>query len=70
MQGFLYLILMIFVFSNEALNISDGIEEPGMVQWDLFGCLIVAWIVVYGVIWKGLHNSGKVWIRILLLWFK
>ena len=31
-----------------------------MIQWDLLGCLIVAWLVVYGVIWKGLHNSGKV----------
>jgi len=50
-------------WNNEALNISEGIDSPGMVQWDLFGCLLVAWIVVYGVIWKGLHNSGKI------LWF-
>ena len=39
---------------------SDGIEEVGYVQWDLLGYLILAWTVVYCVIWKGLHNSGKV----------
>jgi solute carrier family 6 GABA transporter-like protein 1 len=50
-------------WNNEALNISEGIEEAGMIQWDLFGCLLFAWLVVYGVIWKGLHNSGKI------LWF-
>ena len=46
--------------SNEVLHVSGGIEEVGEVQWDLFVCLIVAWILVYGFIWKGLHNSGKV----------
>ena len=39
---------------------SSGIEEVGYVQWDLLGYLILAWTVVYCVIWKGLHNSGKV----------
>ena len=39
---------------------SGGIDEVGGVQWDLFGYLILAWTVVYCVIWKGLHNSGKV----------
>lgn len=39
---------------------SSGIEEVGYVQWDLLGYLILAWAVVYCVIWKGLHNSGKV----------
>jgi len=50
-------------WSNEVLHISGGIEEVGEVQWDLFACLILAWALVYGFIWKGLHNSGK------LLWF-
>ena len=46
--------------SNEVLHISGGIEEVGAVQADLFGFLVAAWVVVYCVIWKGLHNSGKV----------
>ena len=32
----------------------------GGVQTDLFCFLLLAWVIVYGVIWKGLHNSGKV----------
>ena len=51
--------------SNEVLNISEGIEEVGGIQLDLLMFLILAWVVTYCVIWKGLHNSGKV-IRILL----
>ena len=47
-------------YRNEVLHTSGGIEEIGEVQWDLFICLIVAWALVYGFIWKGLHNSGKV----------
>ena len=47
-------------YSNEVLHMSSGIEEVGYVQWDLLGYLILAWTVVYCVIWKGLHNSGKV----------
>merc|ERR1712172_284122 len=47
-------------WNNEVLHMSSGIEEVGYVQWDLFGYLILAWAVVYCVIWKGLHNSGKV----------
>merc|ERR1712142_666936 len=45
---------------NEVLHQSGGIEEVGAIQWDLFGCLIVAWALVYVFIWRGLHNSGKV----------
>lgn len=47
-------------WNNEVLHMSSGIEEVGYVQWDLLGYLILAWTVVYCVIWKGLHNSGKV----------
>ena len=55
------ILIFLFIISNEALNISEGIDSPGMIQWDLFGCLVVAWVIVYAVIWKGLHNSGKVY---------
>ena len=39
---------------------SEDISEVGEVQTDLFCFLILAWVIVYCVIWKGLHNSGKV----------
>jgi len=47
-------------WNNEALGITEGIHEVGGMNWDLLGCLLLAWLVVYAVIWKGLHNSGKV----------
>ena len=55
-----YLTQTFYLFSNEVLNMSEDISEVGEVQTDLFCFLILAWIIVYGVIWKGLHNSGKV----------
>lgn len=45
------------------LNISDDIADVGGIQWNLFICLIVAWCLVYAVIYKGIHQSGKI------IWF-
>ena len=47
-------------FSNHVLQISPGIETMGGVRLELFGYLVLAWVLVYLVIWKGLQNSGKV----------
>jgi len=46
-------------WKNKVLHQSTGIEYVGSIQWDLFGCLIIAWALVYVFIWRGLHNSGK-----------
>ena len=32
----------------------------GGVRLELLGYLVLAWVLVYLVIWKGLQNSGKV----------
>lgn len=45
---------------NQALNISNDLAEIGSVQWHLFATLIIAWLMVYGVIYKGIHQSGKI----------
>ena len=45
---------------NKVLAISDGIENMGIVKWDLCLCLLFAWIVVYLCICKGIKSSGKV----------
>ena len=38
-----------------------GLEQGlGGVQWELVGCLGLAWVMVYLIVWKGLHQSGKV----------
>ena len=36
----------------------------------LFGTLLLGWIIVYGIIWKGLHSSGKIiWFTALFPYF-
>ena len=35
-------------------------EDLGGIQWELLGTLTLGWIIVYFMIWKGLHASGKV----------
>ncbi|GAB1604446.1 sodium- and chloride-dependent taurine transporter-like [Argonauta hians] len=47
-------------WERKVLNISDGVEHPGTIKWDLALCLLLAWIVVYFCIWKGIKSSGKV----------
>jgi len=47
-------------WNNHVLQISDGIETMGGVRLELFGYLVLAWVLVYLVIWKGLQNSGKI----------
>lgn len=42
------------------LDISSGIDEPGIVKWDLALCLLLAWLVVFACISKGVKSSGKV----------
>jgi len=50
-------------WNQQVLGISSGIHEVGGVRLELLGYLALAWVIVYMVIWKGLHNSGKI------IWF-
>ncbi|XP_045474290.1 sodium- and chloride-dependent GABA transporter 1-like isoform X1 [Harmonia axyridis] len=50
-------------FERRVLGITKELEDIGGVQWGLFVCLVIGWLVVYAVIRKGLHQSGKV------IWF-
>jgi len=50
-------------WNNKVLDISSGIDDVGGLRWELVAYLALAWITVYFVVWKGLHNSGKIiWI--------
>uniref|UniRef100_A0AAG5D881 Transporter n=1 Tax=Anopheles atroparvus TaxID=41427 RepID=A0AAG5D881_ANOAO len=47
-------------FHNEILQISDGIEQPGGIVWPLLVCNILAWLVIFCCIAKGVESIGKV----------
>ncbi|XP_066261098.1 sodium- and chloride-dependent GABA transporter 1-like isoform X2 [Euwallacea similis] len=50
-------------FDYKVLGISGGLEEVGGLQWNLFVCLCLGWLMVYFILRKGLHQSGKI------IWF-
>ncbi|XP_074836578.1 sodium-dependent proline transporter-like isoform X2 [Carettochelys insculpta] len=39
---------------------SSGLHDPGPVRWPLAICLLVAWIVIFLCMLKGIRSSGKV----------
>ncbi|XP_041692332.1 sodium- and chloride-dependent GABA transporter ine isoform X1 [Coregonus clupeaformis] len=47
-------------FDHRLLEITNGIEEAGGLRWELFGILILAWVIVYLCIFKGVKSTGKV----------
>ncbi|KAJ7380047.1 hypothetical protein OS493_010754 [Desmophyllum pertusum] len=42
------------------LRLSSGLGEPGPVNWELALCLLLAWIICYLCVCKGVKSSGKV----------
>uniref|UniRef100_A0A8C5I2C8 Transporter n=1 Tax=Gouania willdenowi TaxID=441366 RepID=A0A8C5I2C8_GOUWI len=47
-------------FRKRVLGLSGGIEEIGSLRWDLALCLLLAWILCYFCVWKGVRSTGKV----------
>lgn len=48
------------ITSNYVLGMSKGIEETGNIKISLALCLLVAWIIVFFCLCKGVQSSGKV----------
>lgn len=42
------------------LEQTSGVEDTGVLRWDLFLILILAWILIYFCIFKGVKSTGKV----------
>ncbi|KAK2556805.1 Sodium- and chloride-dependent GABA transporter 2 [Acropora cervicornis] len=42
------------------LRISSGLDQQGAVRWDLALCLLLAWVICYLCVCKGVKSSGKV----------
>ena len=53
-------VLMIDIYRNRVLGLSEGIDHPEGLQWELVGCLVLSWTLVYFCVWKGVKSSGKV----------
>uniref|UniRef100_A0A1A8SMT0 Transporter n=1 Tax=Nothobranchius rachovii TaxID=451742 RepID=A0A1A8SMT0_9TELE len=47
-------------WERRALRISPGIDQMGSLNWDLSLCLLIAWVMCYFCIWKGVKSTGKV----------
>lgn len=47
-------------WERHILGISTGLEDPGSIKWDLALTLLLAWVIVYLCICKGIKTSGKV----------
>ncbi|XP_033212100.1 sodium- and chloride-dependent GABA transporter ine isoform X2 [Belonocnema kinseyi] len=47
-------------FDKKVLQISEGIEHPGIIRWELAACLVTAWVMVYFSIWKSIKSSARV----------
>uniref|UniRef100_A0A672YP74 Transporter n=1 Tax=Sphaeramia orbicularis TaxID=375764 RepID=A0A672YP74_9TELE len=45
---------------RRVLGISQGIEQIGSLRWELALCLLLAWILCYFCVWKGVRSTGKV----------
>ncbi|KAL3971376.1 cytospin [Sarotherodon galilaeus] len=47
-------------FKYKMLAQTSGVEDTGVLRWDLFLILILAWILIYFCIFKGVKSTGKV----------
>ncbi|MGH0143692.1 UNVERIFIED_CONTAM: hypothetical protein FKN15_018549 [Acipenser sinensis] len=47
-------------YKRRVLKISGGIEEVGSLHWEMTLCLLLAWIICYFCVWKGVKSTGKV----------
>ncbi|XP_008274789.1 sodium- and chloride-dependent GABA transporter ine [Stegastes partitus] len=47
-------------FDHRLLEKTSGIEDAGGIRWELFGYLLLAWVIVYLCIFKGVKSTGKV----------
>ena len=48
------------MYSLKMLGLSAGISDLTTVRWELAGCLLLAWVIVYCALWKGVKSIGKV----------
>ncbi|KAL5005876.1 hypothetical protein ScPMuIL_017034 [Solemya velum] len=47
-------------YYNHVIQETGGIEDPGVVRWELALSLLLAWTIVFVVLLKGIQSMGKV----------
>lgn len=47
-------------WEHNVLELTDGVEHPGYIRWQLLLCLLGAWTIVFLCLIKGIKSSGKV----------
>ncbi|XP_066559177.1 sodium- and chloride-dependent GABA transporter 2 isoform X2 [Amia ocellicauda] len=47
-------------WQRRVLGVSGGIDQVGALRWELALCLLLAWIICYVCVWKGVKSTGKV----------
>ncbi|VDP72501.1 unnamed protein product [Echinostoma caproni] len=47
-------------WENRVLQISPGIDQAGKIQWELALCLLLAWLIIFLCICKGIKTSGNI----------
>ncbi|KAM8930310.1 sodium- and chloride-dependent taurine transporter [Pelodytes ibericus] len=47
-------------WEHKVLSLSKGIDDVGVVKWDLALCLLLTWVICFFCIWKGVRTTGKV----------
>ncbi|GAA6102914.1 sodium- and chloride-dependent GABA transporter 3-like isoform X1 [Tachysurus ichikawai] len=46
-------------WEGRVLNISQGIDTLGTLNWEILLCLLASWVACYFCIWKGVKSTGK-----------
>ncbi|TRY54991.1 hypothetical protein DNTS_020744 [Danionella cerebrum] len=47
-------------WERRVLNITGSVNDLGSVRWELALCLLLAWVLCYFCVWKGVKSTGKV----------
>ncbi|MCJ8734723.1 hypothetical protein PDJAM_G00238560 [Pangasius djambal] len=47
-------------WENKVLRISEGLDSPGQINWEMTLCLMTVWVLVYFCVWKGVKSTGKI----------
>jgi solute carrier family 6 amino acid/orphan transporter-like 15/16/17/18/20 len=53
-----------YFWYRDTLDASPSMDDNGGFKWWIVACLIVAWIVVFFIVMKGIQSSGKVCVRL------